>query len=161
MTLETFTRRMDAHKSAFVGGDQGGERELLPALFWDGSEDWINEENCADFAALQSLKFDDQTPEERAEDYKGKGNHALKYRHNKIYVRKAVQHYTLALLEEFDNAPLRSVLYSNRAHAALLLGNFGKALDDAKESIRLDPKNIKGWFRAAKSALALEKIDRS
>lgn len=159
MTLETFTRRMDAHKSAFVGGDQGGERELLPALFWDGSEDWINEENCADFAALQSLKFDDQTPEERAEDYKGKGNHALKYRHNKIYVRKAVQHYTLALLEEFDNAPLRSVLYSNRAHAALLLGNFGKALDDAKESIRLDPKNIKGWFRAAKSALALEKID--
>ena len=80
MTLETFTRRMDAHKSAFVGGDQGGERELLPALFWDGSEDWITEENCADFAALQSLKFDDQTPEERAEDYMGKGNHAVKYR---------------------------------------------------------------------------------
>ena len=47
------------------------EEELLPALFWDGSEDWINEDNCADFAALQSLKYDDSTPEERAEELGG------------------------------------------------------------------------------------------
>ena len=56
------------------------EEELLPALFWDGSEDWINEDNCADFAALQSLKYDDSTPEERAEELKRKGNDALKYK---------------------------------------------------------------------------------
>jgi hypothetical protein len=31
------------------GCDADGE--LLPALFWDGTEDWINEDNCADFAA--------------------------------------------------------------------------------------------------------------
>ena len=83
-----------------------GEDDALPALFWDGTEDWINEDNCADFAALQSLKNDEQTPEERADNYKRKGNDALKYKQNKVYVRKAVQQYTLALMEKFDNPEL-------------------------------------------------------
>ena len=135
------------------------EEELLPALFWDGSEDWINEDNCADFAALQSLKYDDSTPEERAEELKRKGNDALKYKQNKLYVRKAVQQYTLALLETFEDAKLRAVIHGNRAHAALLLGNDGKALEDAKKCVALDPKNVKGWFRAAKASLGLARLD--
>ena len=130
------------------------EEELLPALFWDGSEDWINEDNCADFAALQSLKYDDSTPTERAEEYKRKGNDALKYKQNKLYVRKAVQQYTLALLETFEDSKLRAVVHGNRAHAALLLGNDGKALEDAKACVALDPRNVKGWFRAAKASYA-------
>ena len=87
---------------------------------------------------MQSLKNDEQTPEERADNYKRKGNDALKYKHNKVYVRKAVQQYTLALMEKFDNPELESILRSNRAHAALLLGNLGKALDDATHSVRLN-----------------------
>ena len=39
--------------------------EHLPAIFWDGTEDGISETNCADFAALQSLKTEQRTPEER------------------------------------------------------------------------------------------------
>lgn len=135
------------------------EEELLPALFWDGSEDWINEDNCADFAALQSLKYDDSTPEERAEELKRKGNDALKYKQNKLYVRKAVQQYTLALLETFEDTKLRAVIHGNRAHAALLLGNDGKALEDAKKCVALDPRNVKGWFRAAKASLGLARLD--
>ena len=134
------------------------EEELLPALFWDGSEDWINEDNCADFAALQSLKYDDSTPEERAEEYKRKGNDALKYKQNKLYVRKAVQQYTLALLETFEDSKLRAVVHGNRAHAALLLGNDGKALEDAKACVALDPTNVKGWFRAAKASYGLARL---
>ena len=144
------------------GSNPGGEDaddELLPALFWDGTEDWINEDNCADYAAIQSLKYDDTTPEERAEEYKRKGNDALKYKQNKVYVRKAVQQYTLALMEQVDDATLKSVLHSNRAHAALLLGNSRKALEDAQVSVELNPANVKGWFRAAKSAFGLEKLD--
>jgi len=143
------------------GGDNAGDadKDLLPALFWDGTEDWINEDNCADFAALQSLKYDDTTPEERAEAYKTKGNEALKYKQNKIYVRKAVQQYTLGLMERVENPELNSTLHSNRAHAALLLGNMRKALEDAKEAVRLNPNNVKGWFRAAKSAFGLEKLE--
>lgn len=134
------------------------EEELLPALFWDGSEDWINEDNCADFAALQSLKYDDSTPEERAEELKRKGNDALKYKQNKLYVRKAVQQYTLALLETFEDSKLRAVVHGNRAHAALLLGNDGKALEDAEACVALDPQNVKGWFRAAKASYALARL---
>lgn len=139
------------------GEDADGE--LLPALFWDGTEDWINEDNCADFAALQALKHDDTTPEERADEYKRKGNEALKYKQNKIYVRKAVQQYTLALMEKVEDLSLNSVVHSNRAHAALLLGNFRKALEDAQVSVKLDPANVKAWFRAAKSAYGLDKFD--
>jgi hypothetical protein len=135
------------------------EEELLPALFWDGTEDWINEDNCADFAALQSLKYDDTTPEERAEEHKRKGNEALKYKQNKLYVRKAVQEYTLALHENFEDVKLRAVVHCNRAHAALLLGNQGKALDDAKVCVELDPLNVKGFFRAAKSSYSLGKLE--
>ena len=131
----------------------------MPALFWDGSEDWINEDNCADFAALQSLKYDDSTPTERAEEYKRKGNDALKYKQNKLYVRK-VQQYTLALLETFEDSKLRAVVHGNRAHAALLLGNDGKALEDAKACVAPDPRNVKGWFRAAKAPYALARVGR-
>ena len=142
------------------GGEEAND-ELLPALFWDGTEDWINEDNCADFAALQSLKYSDTTPEERADDYKRKGNDALKYKQNKIYVRKAVQQYTLALMEKAEDPSLNSVLHSNRAHAALLLGNFRKALEDGQMSVQLNPSNVKGWFRAGKSAYGLGKFDES
>lgn len=142
------------------GGGDDGDDDLLPALFWDGTEDWINEDNCADFAALQSLKYgDDTTTVERADEYKRKGNDALKYKLNKVYVRKAVQQYTLALMEKVDDPSVNSVLHSNRAYAALLLGNFRKALEDAKLSVGLNPANVKGWFRAAKSASALENFD--
>jgi hypothetical protein len=161
--VEEAERTSNAESPARPTGSNGvgedADDDLLPALFWDGTEDWINEDNCADFAALQSLKYDDTTPEERADEYKRKGNDALKYKQNKVYVRKAVQQYTLALMEKVDDPSLNSVLHSNRAHAALLLGNSRKALEDAQMSVELNPANVKGWFRAAKSASGIEKLD--
>ena len=68
----------------------GEPNECLPAIFWDGTEDWIDENNCADFAALHSLKTEETTPEERAASQKAKGNEALKFKKNKIYIRMAV-----------------------------------------------------------------------
>ena len=133
----------------------------LPAIFWDGTEDGINETNCADFAALQSLKTEQRTPEERAEAHKEEGNKALKFKINKVYIRKAVQHYTLALQEPIQNISMKSILHSNRAQAELNLGNFRKALMDSEESIRLNPGNEKGWFRAARSAYELKEFDKS
>lgn len=138
----------------------GEPNECLPAIFWDGTEDWIDENNCADFAALHSLKTEETTPEERAASQKAKGNEALKFKKNKIYIRMAVQHYTLALQEPIQNMSLRSILHSNRAQAALFLGNFRQALMDSEESVRLNPGNEKGWFRAARSAYELEEFDR-
>ena len=80
---------------------------------------------------------------------------------NKVYIRKAVQHYTLALQEPIQNISMKSILHSNRAQAELNLGNFRKALIDSEESIRLNPGNEKGWFRAARSAYELKEFDKS
>ncbi len=135
---------------------RASDDEILPALFWDGSENWVDEDNCADFSALQSLKHESTTPKERAEHYKAKGNEALKFKQNKLYVRKAVQLYTLALQETFDDSTLRSILHGNRAQADLILGNHRKAFIDAERCISFDPSNVKGWFRAAKSAFELD-----
>ena len=132
----------------------------LPALFWDGNEDWVSEAACADYAALHSLKFDETTAIERAESYKSAGNSALKFKQNKAYLRKAVQQYTLALLENVENKELLSVLHSNRAQAALLLGNHRKALIDSEMAIKINPGNLKGWFRAAKSAFGLGNLQQ-
>lgn len=157
--IEKIDAMADSSPSPDSSKQDSDSEELLPALFWDGSEDWINEDNCADYAALQSLKYDDTTPDERAEEYKLKGNDALKYKQNKIYVRKAVQQYTLALIEVFEDSKLRAVIHSNRAHAALLLGNFGKALEDAKRCVQLDPNSVKGFFRAAKASYGLRNLE--
>ena len=135
--------------------------ETLPALFWDDNEEWNKEDyaNNADKAALETLVHDCTTPEERADNYKTAGNKAMQYKNNKVYVRKAVQQYSLALLENVDNPSFNSVVYSNRAYAASLLGNISDALADAQKSVELDQANFKGWFRAAKSSLQLEKFD--
>uniref|UniRef100_A0A0A9F7A1 Cns1/TTC4 wheel domain-containing protein n=1 Tax=Arundo donax TaxID=35708 RepID=A0A0A9F7A1_ARUDO len=49
-----------------------------------------------------------------------------------------------------------SVLFANRAHVNLLLGNHRRTLDDAKQAVRLSPSNVKAYYRAAKAALALD-----
>lgn len=38
--------------------------------------------------------------------------------------------------------------------------NYGKSLDDAKEALKLDPKQIKAWYRAAKATFAVRKFDQ-
>ena len=62
-------------------------------------------------------------------------------------------------MEKVDDPKLNSTIHSNRAHCALLLGNLRRALDDGAESVKLNPSNVKGWFRAAKGALGLEKLE--
>ncbi|KAG5252290.1 tetratricopeptide repeat protein [Salix suchowensis] len=54
-------------------------------------------------------------------------------------------------LSDSDN----SIVYSNRAHVNLLLGNYRRALTDAREAIKLCPTNVKAMYRAAKASLSL------
>ncbi|OMH84562.1 Tetratricopeptide repeat protein 4 [Zancudomyces culisetae] len=101
------------------------------------------EENVT-LQALQSLAFDG-TPEEIAENFKEQGNDR--------YICKqypdAVKFYTQALEQEFENDKLRETLHSNRAAANLEL------------TLKLNPKNEKALFRAAKALLDLDKCEES
>jgi len=56
---------------------------------------------------------------------------------------KAAANYTKAIKEE----PELAALYSNRSAALMQLNKLPKALADAEECIRLEPRWDKGYFR--------------
>jgi len=39
--------------------------------------------------------------------------------------------------------------------------NYGKVVVDCREAVKLNPKNVKAYFRGAKAANALEKYDEA
>jgi hypothetical protein len=41
----------------------------------------------------------------------------------------------------------------------LCLENFGHAIEDSKNAIKLDESNIKAYYRAAKGSLCLKKLE--
>jgi hypothetical protein len=132
----------------------------LPALFWDEMPD--NAEDNPDMAAIQAA-IDESSPEERAAGFKEQGNRAMKTglkQRKKFYLRQAIEQYSEGLALEFEDPPLRAILYSNRAQVNLLLGNNRNAMLDGHDAIRIDPTNLKAYFRAAKGALALRLYDK-
>lgn len=70
-----------------------------------------------------------------------KGNEYVKL--GKKHYSDAIDCYTRAINQKVLSDSENSVLFSNRAHVNLLLGNYRRALTDAKEAIKLCPTNIK------------------
>ncbi|EFJ45969.1 hypothetical protein VOLCADRAFT_105761 [Volvox carteri f. nagariensis] len=132
----------------------------LHPLFWDALPEDAEEDPA--FAALKALD-EDLSPEERAENYKTQGNNKLRLALSdkadtaarRTLLREAVQCYGNGLAANVSNPRLNSILYANRAHVELMLGNFRKALDDSLAAKKLDPGNLKALFRGAKAALKL------
>jgi hypothetical protein len=58
-----------------------------------------------------------------------------------------------------DRRGFVSQLYANRSYCGLLLKNYRKAYEDGVKATIADGANVKGWFRAAKAALALEEAE--
>ncbi len=74
------------------------------------------------------------------------GNKALKTgldAKKRFYLREAIKQYTEGLNLACPDAELNSVLYANRAHINLLLGNFRNALQDALAAAKANPTNLK------------------
>ncbi|VEU22886.1 DEKNAAC103986 [Brettanomyces naardenensis] len=75
-----------------------------------------------------------------ADDLKALGNEQLKLQH----YDKAVTFYTKAI----DLSP-SSIYYANRAQAHIKMENFGLALNDSTEAIKLDKNYLKAYYRRA------------
>ncbi|KAI8610121.1 hypothetical protein BC830DRAFT_1147274 [Chytriomyces sp. MP71] len=105
--------------------------------------------------ALQSLLYDG-TPEETALNFKEQGNEA--FQNGKKGYKTAVEYYSKGIAAKCDDAELNSVLYSNRAAVNLELGNFRRVLNDCSEAIKLNPKNVKAFYRSTKALLSLDRI---
>jgi len=132
----------------------------LPILFWDQLPEEADESH-PDVAAIRALMVDD--PVVDAENYKEDGNAALQdaKRKGKFYFRVPLEKYTKAIMCRHPDPKANAVYYSNRAQVHLLLENYAKALMDAREAMSLDEKNVKAAYRAARAALALDRLDEA
>ncbi|KAL6068517.1 Tetratricopeptide repeat protein 4 [Balamuthia mandrillaris] len=139
---------------------QGGSSEMVEdwesPLFMTAvpSEDHPEADTIA---ALQHLIYEDETPETIAENYKQQGNEVLKQ--GAKFYRDAIKCYTMALEQNSPNQKNNSIYYSNRAHVHLLLRNYGHALEDSENAIKLDESNVKAYYRGARACLATGRLD--
>ncbi|KAK1644009.1 hypothetical protein QYE76_061814 [Lolium multiflorum] len=123
------------------------------ALLMEPGSEPLTEGEKADLEGIAAIK------ESAAREYKEEGNKFVKM--GRKHYADAVDCYTKAIAQMgaaslSAPSPDASVLFANRAHVNLLLGNHRRALDDAEQAIRLSPSNVKAHYRAAKAALALD-----
>ncbi|KAJ2705306.1 HSP70/90 co-chaperone [Coemansia sp. IMI 203386] len=114
------------------------------------------EDNMA-VEALKSLAYD-EPPEEMATNLKNEGNEQFKAKN----YAEAVKFYTRAMdYDGHENKSLKVSLLTNRAAANLELQNYGRAIQDCADALRIRPQTPKALFRSARAFLALEKFDEA
>jgi tetratricopeptide (TPR) repeat protein len=98
---------------------------------------------------------DEFDPEDEAEVLKRQGNQAFSMGYE--YRLAALKFFTKAIKLPVKDHKKRSVYFANRAAVNLLGENYGNCVSDCKHAIRLDPDNVKAYYRAAKANFALKK----
>ena len=68
---------------------------------------------------------------------------------------KAIEHYSEAIKIDASN----HVFFSNRSASYAGIGKWEKSAEDAKETIRLDPTFLKGYYRLATAQMELKEFD--
>ncbi|GLT54000.1 hypothetical protein SLA2020_272340 [Shorea laevis] len=117
------------------------------ALWMEAGSEPTTESEKSDLEAISALK------QSAALELKEKGNQYVKM--GKKHYADAIDCYTRAIDQNVLSDSENSILFSNRAHVNLLLGNYRRALMDAEEAIKLFPENVKALYRAAKASLSL------
>ncbi|KAG0310060.1 Stress-induced-phosphoprotein 1 [Dissophora globulifera] len=90
-------------------------------------------------------------------ELKDQGNNLAKEQKFLIAVTKYTDAITLPGISDRD----LSVLYSNRSHCYVMLGEYDQALEDAKLSKRLNPDYVKAYIRLGKAYESLRKYDKA
>ncbi|KAK2986350.1 hypothetical protein RJ640_026614 [Escallonia rubra] len=117
------------------------------ALWMEAGSEPKTDSEIADLDAISALK------QSAAIELKEKGNEFVKM--GKKHYSDAIDCYTRAINQKALSDSENSIIFANRAHVNLLLGNFRRALLDAEEAIKLSPTNVKAFYRAAKASLSL------
>eukprot|EP01063_Lacrimia_lanifica_P013352 TRINITY_DN1999_c0_g4_i1.p2 TRINITY_DN1999_c0_g4~~TRINITY_DN1999_c0_g4_i1.p2 ORF type:complete len:403 (+),score=203.78 TRINITY_DN1999_c0_g4_i1:53-1261(+) len=146
--------------------DPEGWREL--PMFMDENDELDPEKNDM-VAALQDIMYNDISPEELAEKCKSNGNQAMKQAAvskggtagPKGSYRTALSWYTEGIDAKTSDKKVLGALYANRAQAQLELENYGHCVADCQDALRIDPKDAKCCYRAAKACNAVKKPERA
>ncbi|XP_031283796.1 tetratricopeptide repeat protein 4 homolog isoform X1 [Pistacia vera] len=123
------------------------------ALWMEAGSEPKTESEIADLEAITALK------ESAALELKERGNEYVKQ--GKKHYSDAIDCYTRAINQNVLSSSENSILYANRAHVNLLLGNYRRALMDAEEAIKLCPNNVKAYYRGAKASLVLNLLNEA
>ncbi|KAL9318230.1 hypothetical protein ACSQ67_014747 [Phaseolus vulgaris] len=110
------------------------------ALWMEKGSEPLTESEKADLEAIAALK------ESAAFEFKEKGNQYVKM--GKKHYTDAIDCYTRAIDQKALSDSETSILFSNRAHVNLLLGNLRRALIDSQDALKL----------AAKASLSLNML---
>eukprot|EP00118_Oscarella_pearsei_P011290 m.74753 g.74753 ORF g.74753 m.74753 type:complete len:289 (+) comp35913_c0_seq1:96-962(+) len=134
------------------------EIERTP-FFMTKSPDTIDPDESPALAAMQALKYDSSSDDEKTVSaLKADGNEFFR---RKLYA-KAVDAYTSALkMAGSEDDSTKVVLYTNRAAAHFHLKNYRSSLNDAREALTLKPDHVKAIVRAAQVSLHLEQYEES
>lgn len=92
--------------------------------------------------------------EQKAEDIKNQGNKFYKSNNLKLAITK----YEEAVNTLPEGHKRRAVFLCNKSMCSLKLEEPGQALLDAEEAIKIDPKNIKAYYRKAIAQYALNRL---
>ncbi len=106
--------------------------------------------------ALKSLAYDGE-PDEIATNFKNQGNDCFKSKDFK----NAIEYYNKALDINCNIDSIDAACYGNRAACNLELKNYRRCINDCKECLKLEPKNIKAIYRTGKAFFKIDKINES
>ncbi len=98
--------------------------------------------------------MEDKSDLDRSMEIKNKGNKF--FMENKY--QKSIELYTKALQVLGFEHEKSSILFSNRAYAHIRLENYGAAVIDADQAIKVNPRYAKGYYRKSSALYALGKL---
>lgn len=113
-------------------------------------------EGRPEIEALKALAYEGD-PVEVAENFKKQGNDKYKIK----FYSDAVEFYTKGINVECGSSYVEAALYLNRAACNLELKNYRRCINDCKECLVRQPKNVKALFRAAKAYFAIDHFDEA
>ncbi|KAF3918736.1 hypothetical protein AA313_de0209997 [Arthrobotrys entomopaga] len=132
--------------------EQIEKRFFATPLFMRSLDDLTDETNDA-FEALKALAYEGE-PHEVAQNFKQQGNECYQAQNWK----DAIEFYTKALAVKCFVDEINGACYANRAACNLELRNYRRAAFDCSDALKINPKNIKAWYRSARACLALDRL---
>ncbi|KAL7784851.1 hypothetical protein V8C37DRAFT_395312 [Trichoderma ceciliae] len=136
-----------------------------------------------DIAALQALAYEG-TPLENAADFKERGNECFKVKGYKDAEEFYAKGIAVLFVEERKRArgeitkdpetgepdseeeiekqkEMLGAMYVNRAACHLEMHNYRSCWTDCAAAIRLNPRNVKAYYRSGKALLAVDRIEEA
>ena len=136
-----------------------------------------------DIAALQALAYEG-TPLENASDFKDRGNECFAEKNprdavefygkgiNIIWLEERKRRMGEVTMGENEGVPdteddirkqraVLEALYVNRAASHLELKNYRSCWLDCAAALKINPRNVKAWYRSARALLRVDRVDEA